>query len=74
MKTFFNSVRYLGRGIEPDYSILEKRLIDKNLIQIGYLNDFRVMVVGVQDFIEETFRILQENQCALLKDEFYIVE
>ena len=34
-KPFFNSVRYLEKGIEADYSNLQKVLIEKKLINIG---------------------------------------
>ncbi len=73
-KPFFNSVKYLGKNIEPNYAILEKTLIKKDKIKIAYINDFKLMVIDVQDLIDEVYEILQVNQCALLKENFYVTE
>ena len=73
-KPFFNSVRYLEKGIEADYSNLQKVLIEKKLINIGYIGDFKVMVVEVKDLINEIYRLLLDNQCSLLKKKYYVTK
>lgn len=73
-KPFFNSVRYLDEGIEPDYSSLQNILIEKKLINVGYINEFKVMIVKVKDLIAEIYTLLQNNQCSLLKNNYYVTK
>lgn len=73
-KPFFNSVRYLGKNIEPDYEILKKSLMEKGLLQSVKINNFEVMVVRVQDLIDEIYSLLEEASCSLLKNEYYVTE
>lgn len=73
-KPFFCAVRYLNGKVNHHYEKLETRLVELKLINIDFLNEFKIMSAKVSDIIRTAYEMLQEDQCVFLDNEFYMVD
>jgi len=69
---FFSAVRYLDRGVIPNYSAWEREMINRNLLRTSNIGGFRLMSCLVADAMSVGYDLLQDNPCAFLESDVYI--
>jgi aminoglycoside 3-N-acetyltransferase len=71
---FYNTVRYLDRGVVPDYSILELTMKEKGVMQSTRINNCEIMCAKTMDLVNVIYEMIQDDSTVFLKNPVYVTE
>lgn len=71
---FFSGVRYLNGMVETNYLNWGNEMIERGLMLISYIGDFKIMSCRISDAMEVGYEMLQSNPCAFLESPYYQLE